>query len=370
MFRLPFIFLFTVLSIFTSNFFAKDYQLDQKIGQMIIVGFKGYKIDDEPKLVEQIKKGMIGGVILSDFDTASQTYERNIKNSSQLKRLCQSIQSLAKIPLFICIDHEGGVVCRLKQKNGFPSTMSQQSLGEIDQLSFTYQYSEFAAKVLKNHGINLNLAPVVDVNRNKNCPCIGKKQRSFSSDPLKVHDHAKEMICAYKDVNVLTCIKHFPGHGSSNNDTHLGFVDVTNTWSKFELIPYKKLIDEDLVDIVMSAHVTNCAIDLDFPSSLSKNTVSGVLRDYLRYEGVVMTDDLQMKSLTDFFSLKDAIKYAIQAGNDLLLFANHETYDIEIAPKVIHYVKQLILEGEITELQINHSNERIQKLKLRLQESN
>ena len=340
--------------------------LDIQIGQMLMVGFRGLAADNQSPVIEDIRKRNIGGIILFDYDVPSKSPVRNIKSPKQVKALTAALQKASSIPLFIAIDQEGGKVNRLKEKFGFPPSVSEQYLGSIDNSSTTERFAKITAKTLANLGINLNFAPVVDLNINSDNPVIGKLERSFSADPDIVVKHSLILINALHDFGVLSAIKHFPGHGSSLNDSHKGFVDVTNSWSTNELKPFEAIIKSGKCDMIMTAHIFNGKIDPEWPATLSSGTVKGILRKNLKYRGVVISDDMQMKAIRSFYGLETAIKMAISSGVDILLFANNSVFEEDIATRALAIVKKLLSRGEISPGRINESYMRIMKLKEKL----
>jgi len=345
---------------------STNVSLEEKIGQMILVGFRGTSLSDDSKIIQQIKAGKIGSVILFDKDLVLKS-QRNIQSKAQVAALNAKLQAAAtKIPLFISVDQEGGKVCRLKKDYGFLPTVSAEYLGKRNNLDSTYYYSERLARELKEVGFNVNFAPDVDVNTNPNNPAIGKLQRSFSSKAEIVAQHAAQAIDAHHAHNVLTAIKHFPGHGSAYNDSHLGVTDVSTTWKPFELLPYKELISQGRCDFIMTAHIFNRNLDPDVPATLSKKVITGLLRDSLHYQGVIISDDLQMKAISAVYRMEETVEKSINAGVDILLFGNNLDYDEEIPEKVINIVKKLIAEGKISEARIDESYNRILKLKGKL----
>jgi beta-N-acetylhexosaminidase len=297
--------------------------LDFKIGQMLMVGFKGFEANGINNIAEDIERYHAGGIVLYDYDVPTQKYERNIQSPLQLYRLTNSLKKYSSLPLLIAIDQEGGRVNRLKVNYGFPASVSAVYLGMLNNLDSTNKYAETTASTLQNEGININLAPVVDLNINPENPVIGKIGRSFSADPAIVVSHASEVIKAHHRHNVFTTLKHFPGHGSSTADSHLGLTDVTATWQRSELEPYRAIINAGICDIVMTAHIFNSNLDAGYPATLSKNIITGILRDELKFDGVVISDDMQMKAISDYYGLETAIYRAIDAGVDILLFANN-----------------------------------------------
>jgi beta-N-acetylhexosaminidase len=265
------------------------------------------------------------------------------------------------------IDQEGGEVCRLKEDFGFAPTVSARELGRINSPVRTHSEAARIAQTLARVGINLNLAPVVDVDVNRFNPVIGWLDRSFSADPEVVTLHAGEFIRAHRQYGVLCALKHFPGHGSSTRDSHLGFTDISGTWSSKELWPYEMLIREELADVIMTAHVFNANLDAEFPATLSKSIVTDLLRDQLFFYGVVISDDMQMRAIRDHYGFVTALQGAIEAGVDIILISNNSVFEEDAASRAIAIIKNLVDEGKITSQRIDQSYLRIARLKQKLQ---
>jgi beta-N-acetylhexosaminidase len=339
---------------------TSNFSLDAKIGQMIMIGINDRnKLTSSDPLLEEINNNKAGGIIL---------FEKNINplNSKEnLKKLISDLQDKASIPLFVSIDEEGGKVHRLKEKYGFVKMPSAAYLGSIDNLDSTLYYTENLAAQLKELGINLNYAPVVDLSINKNNPVIAKAERSYSSDPLVVSRHALTSISGHHKQGIKTIIKHFPGHGSSSVDSHFGITDVTNSWKFIELTPYNEIIKSGSCDAVMSAHIINCHLDTNcLPATLSKVMITDILRGLLDFKGVVFSDDMQMYAISKNYGLEKAIKLSILAGVDVLVFGNNVNQNDRITASEIHAViKKLVKSGEIPESRINESFNRIVELK-------
>ncbi|MEA3471685.1 MAG: glycoside hydrolase family 3 protein [Thermodesulfobacteriota bacterium] len=340
--------------------------IDVKIGQMIMVGFRGLSVDDKSPVMADIKKRKIGGVILFDYDVPSGSPVRNIESPDQVISLVRALQGASSIPLFIAIDQEGGRVSRLKERFGFPPSVSQKYLGSVDDLEVTKKYAKRAAETLADLGINVNFAPVVDLDRNPGNPVIGKLERSFSSDPDTVARHSIVFIEMLHGHGVLSAIKHFPGHGSSSSDSHKGFVDVTDQWSPDELKPFETIIQSGNCDMVMTAHIFNARLDPNWPATLSNGTISGILRDDMGFDGVIVSDDMQMDAIRSFYGLEKAIKMAIHAGCDMLIFANNSIFDEDIAARATGVIKKLVAGGEVKSERIDESYRRIMRLKKKL----
>jgi beta-N-acetylhexosaminidase len=206
----------------------------------------------------------------------------------------------------------------------------------------------------------------VDLDLNPENPIIGKLERSFSREPATVTRHALAVIDAHRRYGILTAPKHFPGHGSAAGDTHEGFVDVTGRWSAVELEPFQSLIRQGKADMIMSAHIFNGKLDPAWPATLSARTLNGLLRQEMGFEGVVISDDLQMKAIAARYGLETVIRQAILAGVDILLFANNSVFEEDIAARAAETIRALVEKGDIPRERIDESFRRIMKLKERL----
>ncbi|NBW38098.1 MAG: glycoside hydrolase family 3 protein [Cytophagia bacterium] len=340
-----------------SKSLAQTDSLSIKIGQMLLIGFADTKVDE--KVLKEIKDGKVGSVII---------FEKNIPKTNSyigLKKIVWTYQQAATIPLFIAIDQEGGRVNRLKEKYGFPRSVSASYAGKSKSLDTVRFYAEATAATLAGLGININFAPTVDLATNPNNPIIAKVERSYSANEDTVSMMAKVFIEEHRKLGIITVLKHFPGHGSSKDDTHLGIADVTNTWDTKELTPYKKLLNEGYVDGVMSAHIVNKKLDArGLPGTLSDSILGKVLRQEIGYQGVVFSDDMQMHAITKHYGLEEAIKLAILAGIDIMTFSNNISGSEERTVDKVHgIIKKLVQQGTISEQRIDESFKRIMALK-------
>ncbi len=327
---------------------------DKEIANIFIVGFDGdniYKTD--------ICNSGVGGVIVFKKSPSGKRF-KNFYSQESLKRLTTQIKKCTNKPL-IAVDQEGGLVQRVKFKYRYPKASEVAKRG----LSYAKNIYLTMAKELNSLGINLNFAPVADLALNPKNRVIVYYGRSYGKDYKSVIDYDKVFIDTMHQYKIATTLKHFPGHGSSLGDTHNGFVDVSKEWQKIELKPYYAL--KDRTDAVMVAHIFNRNLDNRYPASLSKKIVKSLLRDTIGFKGVIITDDLQMGAIKKGYSLKRSIELAINAGNDLLLFAN------QLSPKnsvtitqLVKITKELINEGKVDENLIKEANIRINKLKNRL----
>jgi beta-N-acetylhexosaminidase len=334
--------------------------LDIKIGQMILIGFREAAVDAD--VLREVSEGKVGSIII---------FEKNIpaRNSfANLKKITWTYQNAAPIPLFIAIDQEGGKVNRLKDKYGFPRSITAEAMGKANSLDSVRFYAEATATTLAGLGINVNFAPVVDLAINPSNPVIVRHGRSFSNNEDSVALLAKEFIMRHRKYGVLTSLKHFPGHGSSLEDTHLGIADVTQFWKERELTPYAKLIREGYADAVMTAHIVNKNLDKDgLPGTLSKEILGGILRGKLNFDGIIFSDDMQMHAIAKHFGLEEAIKLSINAGVDIMTFSNNIAgSDQRTVDRVHSIIRSMVQNGTITKERIDDSFRRIMRVKRQL----
>ena len=341
-----------------------SWTLREKIGQLLSVGFRGARPDECALIVRDIRERHVGGIILFDQEMADATTKRrNVESPEQVKDLLAFLQSHARVPLLTSIDQEGGRVNRLKAEYGFPESISHEELGKLDQPGETYRHAATTAQTLAKIGLNWNLAPVVDLAVRADNPIIKGKGRSFSSDPGLAARHAMEFVKAHRAHGVLTCLKHFPGHGSATGDTHLGLVDVTETWSEEELIPFRQLIEAGLCDSVMSAHIFNAKLDPERPATLSRTVITGILRERLGFHGVVSSDDMEMKAISSHYGLENSVPDAINAGIDMLCFGNNLSYDPDIAHRASDILVRAVEGGRVPMARIDESCGRVLAMK-------
>ncbi len=343
-----------------------DDELDLWIGQMLMVGFRGTELNEGDPFLEVIRSIQLGGVVLFDYDVPSQSPVRNVISSGQVSRLTAQLQTAAAIPLFVAIDQEGGKVARLKEKHGFPATMSAGELGRRDEESLTRSSAGATADLLLGLGINLNFAPVMDLAVNPDNPVIAGLERSFGADADRVVRHGRWTIEEFHRRGLLSAVKHFPGHGSSRQDSHLGLPDVTREWNPTELEPFRLLIREQLPDMVMTAHLYNADWDGEYPATLSRNVVNTLLRQDLGFRGVIVSDDMQMGAIDQNYTLEKGIERSVEAGVDILMFANNSSYDADIAAKAFRVIRDLVDRSVVSRDRIEDSFLRISQLKSKL----
>jgi beta-N-acetylhexosaminidase len=399
--------IFFILSLlFFTNIFSKEISLRDEIGQMLIIGFGGFKQDvngkilwndkdslnfsEESLLAKHIRDEHIGGVILfqkaiRDIKTKKFIRDRNIQSPKQVTILNENLQdynkqtrkqhNLEELPLFIGVDQEGGSINRLPAAHGFSvPTLTPQALGLVNDAAKTYEYAEKIAEKLFDLHFNLNFFPVVDVNINPINPIIGGLGRSFSANPDIVVEQSTQFIEAFNKYNIVSAIKHFPGHGSSTSDSHLGLVDVTDTYKKeIELKPYYDLIANNYDGMIMTTHVINGQLDQTqcttgiktdhstwCPGTMSEKTLTDLLRKEMGFKGIIISDDMTMSAITNEYSLDHALKNAINAGVDIFIIANHCEDQTEM---IIDTIEYLVANGDIKREKINAAYNRIVEFK-------
>lgn len=314
------------------------------LGRLLMVGIPGTELQQDGAVERLLCDARVGGVVL---------FARNITDAAQLARLTGALRERARYctgqTLLVAVDAEGGRVMRLGPPAGFTPTLSAEELGQANDLTLTELEARRIGARLRTAGIDWDLAPVVDVGYNPANPVIVGEGRSFSANPLLVASHAQAFIRGLRAEGVLTALKHFPGHGSSFADSHRGFVDVTDTANlEVELLPYRMLIADRLADSVMTAHVFNRRLDTRYPATLSRATITGLLRRELGFDGVVVSDDLRMAAIEKHYGLAEAAVLALQAGVDLLLIADDRLADERSASAVaLGAIRHALLEGQL-----------------------
>lgn len=326
--------------------------LEQKIGQMFICGFHSLVPDDQIKKL--IQEHHLGGVIY---------FRRNIGDPEQVANLSASLQKLSadqgNLPLWIAIDQEGGMVARIDHKrvSRIPGNMALGATGNPD---YSYEVSRVSAEELLQLGINMNFAPCLDVNNNARNPVIGV--RSFGEDPERVAEHGVAVIKAFQVKGLSAAAKHFPGHGDTNVDSHMGLATVEHDLDRLQQVELKPFIEAIRagVDVIMTAHVIFPAIEPErIPATLSRSVLTGLLREDLAYDGIIVTDCLEMHAIAKFFGIGEGAVKAIEAGADVVLVSHTLNDQIE----AIEAVKHAVRTGRISEKTIDAAVTRILALK-------
>ena len=344
---------------------------DERIGQIIITRLSSMDVKTKKitflynQVSDYISTYNIGGVCVFQGSPYIQAQYLN------------SLKAKAKTPLLISIDGEWGVGMRII--DSVIPLPKQMMLGAIHNPLIIYEYGKIVANQCKRLGIQMNYAPVMDVNNNPNNPVIN--DRSFGENKYKVAEFGSQYMKGMQDNGVLACAKHFPGHGFAQNDTHKGLTDTTDLANiDLELKPYSDLLPNSTNTAVMTAHIINRNLDENgYPATLSKKIITGILREALNFQGVVVTDALEMGAIRNYYSLEDVVYRSIDAGNDILVFTrnsasfiNSEDNDSwEITPqKIINIIEHGVLNGTISQGRVEESYSRIMQLKKLLEFNN
>ncbi|MCD4828066.1 MAG: glycoside hydrolase family 3 [Candidatus Cloacimonetes bacterium] len=318
-------------------------------GRLLFIGFRGLTIADEPALAPLAAAGLIGGVLL---------LQRNCSSREQLQSLCHSLHELpSPHRLRICIDQEGGSVQRLPWHD-MPSARDVAAGMSSDEAEALY---EDMAHELKACGVDWNLAPVVDLDIDPLSPAIGAGGRSFGVNADTVSEFAGAFLRAHRKAGVKTCLKHYPGHGSAGVDTHEGLADITDTWRQTELLPYSNLLQQGLVDAVMPGHLLHRECDAHCPATLSAAHLR-YLHEKLGWDGVVVSDDMQMGALSAFGSAESLMLQALHAGADVLLAGNWLEFDITLARRWNSLVQSAINQGELPPERLRQAIQRLERM--------
>jgi beta-N-acetylhexosaminidase len=329
-----------------------DPAISAQLGQLLLVGFRGTEVAGNQELRHLLCDLRVGGVILYERDAATGG-ARNISSPEQVGRLTTDLRALSescagRVPL-VAADNEGGSVMRLNARAGYPPTLAHGELGDLDDVALTELEARRIGTMLREAGIDWNLAPVVDVGLNPFNTVVVQSGRTFSQSAERVAAHARAYLRGMNAAGILTALKHFPGHGSSFEDSHRDFVDVTKTADlEAELLPYRTLIGEGVVDAVMTAHVFNRSLDPEYPATLSRSTVNGILRNRLGFSGLVVSDDLLMEGIVSRYGIEEAAVLALRAGVDLLLLSHNTlAQDRNATDRVVSAIRQALAEGRL-----------------------
>ncbi len=337
------------------------------------MGFSGAAIDEQSPISKWLGGDGLGGVLLFDYDLIKKSPGKNLQTKAQIKQLTTQLKRYGQhsafareegLDPFIAIDYEGGAVDRLASIEGCLKTKKPCELAMLSDEALRVEAGKMA-KMLQDLGFTLNFAPVVDLNLNEEQGIIGKLGRSFSADSKQVARVAKIFVEVFAGYGLSCCYKHFPGHGSAIGDTHQGFVNVTETFQSKELEPYSLLLTHtELPAMIMTAHVINHKLDASgLPATLSYSILTGLLRQELGFNGVIISDDLQMQAIANHYSVEDVLRLTINAGADMLIFAN-QLGEIT-APELIDKIEKMVQENLIAKERIEEAYQRILGLKQR-----
>lgn len=334
----------------TVNNKIKGMTLDEKIGQILMLGIDGYDLDDSSR--KMIEDYHVGGFVLLG---------QNVKDTEQLLKLINSLKSANasknKNPLFISVDEEGGRVDRMPSDiKKYPSC---KVIGSLNNVSLSYNIGKSLADEIKAFGFNMDLAPVMDINNNPGNTVIG--DRSFGSQPDVVSRLGVQTMLGVQSENIISVVKHFPGHGDTSVDSHKGLPVINydlNRLNKFELIPFKAAI-KNKADAVMVGHILLPELDPLSPASFSKTVITDILRNQMGFDGVVITDDMTMGAIVNNYNIGESAVKSIKAGADIILVCNGMSNKLT----VINAMRSAVLNGDISEKRLDESVYRILKLK-------
>ena len=343
-----------------------DAELRRMAAQMLMVGFRGDTVTDDCDAARYVRDLGVGAIILFDVDlTGDATIgSRNVTSRDRLQRMTAQLQRWANGRLIIALDQEGGRVQRLKPQYGYEPIPSAARIGQMARADSTRYYGRLMARQLSSSGVNVNLAPDVDI-LNPDCPALGKIDRCYAASPSVIAWHAGMVIDEHRKQGVLCTLKHFPGHGSAVGDSHWGLVDVTDTWQPTELRPFGLLIEQGKADLVMTAHIFNRHLDPDYPATLSHKMLTGVLRQQLHYDGVILSDDMYMQGIIDNFQIEPALVLAINAGCDMLCVGNNIStgFEADRPFRLVDMIVKAVKDGRIPLKRIQEANKHINALK-------
>lgn len=325
-----------------------DLTLEQKVGQLLMCGFHGQHVDEQ--ITRLIRDYHVGGVIY---------FRRNVESVDQLTRLSAELQDMAAeteaLPLMISVDQEGGMVARI-DKEGVTQVPGNMALGATGNPEYTLECAQILGRELKSIGIDMNLAPVLDVNNNPLNPVIGV--RSYGEHAESVAAHGVAAITGYQLQGIAATAKHFPGHGDTAVDSHLGMVTVPhdrNRLEQMELLPFRRAIEAG-VDAIMTAHVMFPSIEPEpIPATLSHKVLTGLLREEMGFEGIIITDCLEMHAISKPYGVAEAAIRAVEAGADLILVSH--TLQDQVA--ALEAIVEAVRTGRISEEVIHQAVERI-----------
>ena len=338
----------------------RNATLETMIGRMVVVGFDGESLEANAPIVKDLQRYHLGGVILFDRHFHERQRVKNVRSPAQVKALSAQLRRYAPEPLLIAVDQEGGRVQRLKPAYGFTGTPCAAAIGGEDNVTRARELYDAMGQMLQDAGISVDFAPVVDLAVNPDNFVIVGLERSYGKTPQKVVRFASIALDALRWHGVIGALKHFPGHGSSRGDTHAGFVDVSDTWQPIELEPYRRLIAAQQASMIMTAHVFNRRLDPKYPATLSHAVITDLLRGELGFEGVVISDDMQMEAIARLYTLKETVTLAINAGVDLLPFGN-QLKQIRVS-EIVDAVAAQVRAGAIDPAQIVRANRRVEAL--------
>jgi len=326
---------------------------------MLVSGFDG-KDAAAPSvqaLAAQIRRGEVGGVVF---------VKDNIGSRDEVTGLTSLFRANAPRPVLLAIDHEGGAVQRLLEAHGcerLPAALEVAAHSSPDAARELY---ERAGRQIARLGFNLNLGPVVDLHNPDN-PAIGHFGRAYGADPEVVATYAAAFVDGFAAASIPCVLKHFPGQGGATTDSHFGLADLGSSWSDRDLAPFRRLIREKRAAAVLAGYATHAHGEVDDqPAALSPALLNGLLRGSLGFEGVVMTDDLDMGAVGFGFDRPEVTLKALRAGNDLLMIRNRKNADLDLPQSLASWIAQALTAGELSTETLERSAARVLTLRSRV----
>ncbi len=340
---------------------ARAADLEAMIGQLLLTSFlgKGPADPGAKRAVAAVADGRIGGVLF---------FRHNVGSRADVLALTEAFRTAHPfLPAFVAVDQEGGAVERLGPAKGVPELPSARTLGRRAPEDARPRFAA-VARALADLGFTVNLAPVVDLDVNPNNPVIGRFGRAYGKDPDKVAAFADAFVTAHRSAGVATALKHFPGHGSSAADSHDGVADVTGSWREEELVPFARLVDEGKADMVMAGHLILAGFhegaDAAPPATLSPRLLRDVLRNELCFDGLIVSDDLNMDAISETWPLPEAIVAAIRAGVDVVIASIGGDGDVKEVGAIVGEVRAAAEADPALAAAIRHAYARVVHFKL------
>ncbi|WP_111346627.1 glycoside hydrolase family 3 N-terminal domain-containing protein [Acuticoccus sediminis] len=338
----------------------RSVPIEAMIGQLLVVSYGGTTPNDAGVRAasQAIARSRIGGVL---------TFRHNIRSAGDIRAVNQLFaRSNPDLPPIIAVDQEGGLVMRLKPSEGAPDTPSAADVATGSTAAALETYKAMA-RSLADLGFTANFGPVVDLAVNPDNPVIARFGRSYGADPGTVTRYATAFAEAHRSAGVGTALKHFPGHGSSTNDSHDGAIDLTATWTPEEMEPFRDMIATNEADMIMAGHLTLAGLTDDgLPASLSGDAIDGFLRGTLCYGGVVVSDDLAMDAVSAKWNLVEAVTMMVEAGGDIALLSLASGQGYEVIDRIIAALAEHARRSPEFADRIRHAYARIANLKLDL----
>lgn len=338
------------------GWFRPRDELASAVAELLLIGFYGASPTSPSArlLARQVRRGQVGAVFFVN---------QNISTAEELTDLLRLFRNGKTQPL-LAIDHEGGIVQRLTKAHGFTCVPAARNVAATMSPTEARSVYAMAGRELAALGFNINLGPVLDVDEPKN-PAIGKFGRAYDTDPERIASYGQAFVDGFASAGILCAAKHFPGHGRSVSDSHYAVADISATWTEAELEPFARLLaSPHAPPMVMTGHLRLDPVAPDGrPATVSAPIVSGLLRQRLGYQGVVVTDDLDMEAVSQLMSRKEAVVQAIVAGNDLLMIKNLFGYDPLMPQRAVGWVRTAIAQGILSRAQVTAAAERVRLIR-------